>query len=381
MDPGFQEVRRICQQAVDDAIVPGLVLLAAAGGRTVFHDAFGWRQVTPQRLPAQPDTVYDVASLTKAVVTSVAVMQLVERGALALDDRVAARLPELAGPGKDAITVRHLLAHASGLPAHRPFWQTAAAAASGRFAIPRLAAGEPLVDPVGAQSVYSDLGFIILGRLVEQIGGLRLDVHAERAIFAPLGLRSATFVNLGEEDDGARARLLSAHTVAATQERAGRGVVVGEVDDLNAQAMGGVAGHAGLFADAGDLATLAGALVAAWKRKRSGGNPEGAAGPIIGGDRVRELWAPAGVPGSTWRLGWDGPAPSGSQAGSRLSRAAVGHLGFTGCSIWIDPERELWVILLSNRVHPTVPTDDRFRRWRPRVHDAVLEALGVPPDA
>jgi CubicO group peptidase (beta-lactamase class C family) len=376
MDARFQAVRQICQQAVNDAIVPGLVLLAAAGGRTVFHDAFGWRQVAPRRLRAQPDTVYDVASLTKAAVTSVAVMQLCDRGALALDDRVAAHLPELGGPDKQAITVRHLLCHASGLPAHRPFWEQAAAAPSERFAIPLLAAREPLVGVPGAQSVYSDLGYMILGRLVEQVGGLRLDVHADRFIFGPLGLKASAFVNLG--DDGARARLLAAHTVAATQRRAGRrgvqaghAVTLGEVDDLNAHAMGGIAGHAGLFAAAADLGALAGALVAAWKS--TGG---GAAG-IVGGDRVREFWTPAGVPGSTWRLGWDGPSPGASQAGERLSRAAVGHLGFTGCSIWIDPARELWIVLLSNRVHPVVPADDRFRQWRPRVHDAVLEALGV----
>jgi len=134
--------------------------------------------------------------------------------------------------------------------------------------------------------------------------------------------------------------------------------------------MGGIAGHAGLFSDATDLGILAGALCAAWK------SPTGS--NIASREVMRTFWAPAGIPGSTWRLGWDGPAPAGSQAGERMSRSAVGHLGFTGCSLWIDPARELWVVLLTNRVHPEVPpaSDDRFRRLRPRLHDAVLDAIG-----
>ena len=369
--PGkFDGVRQICESAVAERVVPGLVLLCAAGGRTLFHEAFGSRQVTPRRLRAAADTVYDVASLTKAAVTSVVTMQLVDRGTISLDDRVSARLPDFQGPGKEDVTVRHLLAHASGLPAHRPFWTTASSAPSERWAITMLAAHEPLAYPAGTRSLYSDLGFIVLGWLVERAAGLRLDVQAARGVFQPLGLDSTTFVNLADTE--ARARLLANRSVAATQLCPQRKrVVLGEVDDLNAYAMGGIAGHAGLFSDAADLGILAGALCAAWK------SPTGS--NIVSREVIREFWSPAGIPGSTWRLGWDGPSPTGSQAGTRLSRAAVGHLAFTGCSLWIDPERELWVVLLSNRVHPGIPAagDDRFRRLRPQLHDAVLEAIGV----
>jgi CubicO group peptidase (beta-lactamase class C family) len=371
MELGFERVLRICQTAVTDEVVPGLVLLVGSGGRTVFHQAFGQRQVTPHRLRALPDTVYDVASLTKAVVTSLLAMQLVDRGVLALDELVGARVPEFQGPGKESVTIRHLLAHAAGLPAHRPFWRTAPAAPSQRWAIPLLAVNEPLEYPPGARSLYSDLGFIVLGLLLERAAGQRLDVQAERAIFQPLGLSSTSFVNLADSE--ARATLLASRSVAATQSCPQRQrLVLGEVDDLNAYAMGGIAGHAGLFTTAADLGRLAGALVAAWKGP--------AAGNLIGQPTIREFWASAGVAGSTWRLGWDGPAPADSQAGRRLSRAAVGHLGFTGCSLWIDPQRELWVVLLSNRVHPQVPgpADIRFRQLRPRLHDAILEDLGVP---
>jgi CubicO group peptidase (beta-lactamase class C family) len=371
----FEPVRQLCETATKERIAPGLVLLVADGGEVQFHQAFGARQVAPRTLRAHDDTVYDVASLTKAVVTSVLVMREIDhggQGGLSLTEAVAARIPELAEGDRDArraaITVRQLLAHASGLPAHRPFWKSAAAAASERWAISLMAAREPLEYPPGEKSVYSDLGFILLGWLLERTSGLRLDVQADRAIFQPLGLESTTFVNLADAE--ARARLLANRSVAATQLCPQRKrVVLGEVDDLNAYAMGGIAGHAGLFSTARDLSAIAAALVAAWK-----GADRGPLG--LGRDAVREMWTPAGVPSSTWRLGWDGPAAQGSQAGRRLSRQAVGHLAFTGCSLWIEPERETWIVLLSNRVHPEVPSDDRFKRFRPTVHDAVMEALG-----
>jgi CubicO group peptidase (beta-lactamase class C family) len=368
----FEPVRRLCQQAVADEVVPGLVVLVASGGRVQFHEAFGWRQQVPRQLPAFPDTVYDVASLTKAVVTSVLTMKEVARGAIALDAPVAQLLPEFEGQLADraGITIRQLLSHSSGLPPHRPFWKQAVDAASERWAISLAAAREPLEYPPGTLSVYSDLGFILLGWLLERVSGLRLDAFAARDITGPLRLESAGFVNLSEPD--ARVRLLAEHSVAATQQCPERGrVVLGEVDDLNAYAMGGVSGHAGLFSNAGDLSAVAAALVAAWR---------GDAGPtLVERDVVREFWKPARVPGSTWRLGWDGPAQKSSQAGARLSRDAVGHLAFTGCSLWIDPARETWIILLSNRVHPKIPDPDRLRAFRPALHDAVLEALAYEP--
>ena len=361
-------MRRMCAAAVDDGTVPGLVALVAAGGQTVFHEAFGARQLIPRKLPTFPDTVYDVASLTKAVVTSLLAMGEVGAGRLALDAAVAGLLPEFAGPGRDGVTVRQLLCHASGLPAHRPFWRRAAEAPAERWAIAHLAAREPLEYPPGTRAVYSDLGFILLGWLLERTTGARLDVLMQNRIAGPLAMAATTFVNLAAP--AAPARLLGDRSVAATQLCTERHrLVLGEVDDLNAAAMGGIAGHAGLFSTAADLGRIAGALTAAWRGE--GGSPA-----IIERDVVRTFWSPSDIPGSTWRLGWDGPAAAGSQAGARLSRDAVGHLGFTGCSLWIDPAREIWIVLLSNRAHPSPPTDDRFRHFRPALHDAVAEALG-----
>lgn len=366
----FEPVARLCAQAVGDGTAPGLVLLAAASGEPVFHRAFGNRQLVPHELPTFTDTLYDVASLTKAIVTSVLAMQETGGARLALDARLADLLPEFAGPerGRARVTIRDLLCHASGLPAYRPLWRRAAEASSERWAVSRLAAREPLEYPPGTRAVYSDLGFILLGWLLERTTGERLDVLTEARIARPLGLTATRFIGLAEVD--ARARLLGDHTIAATQLCPERGrVLIGEVDDLNAAAMGGIAGHAGLFSTAAEISAIAANLCRAFRG-------EGGPGTLVERDVVRLYWSPSGVPGSTWRLGWDGPAAAGSQAGSRLAREAVGHLAFTGCSLWIDPGRETWIVLLSNRVHPHVPTDERFRRFRPALHDAVLEALG-----
>ncbi|MES1205786.1 MAG: serine hydrolase domain-containing protein [Pseudomonadota bacterium] len=362
----FESVRRACLAGVQEGAAPGLVLGVWSEGQVLFQQAFGSRQLVPRTLPVQPDTVYDVASITKAVVTSVLCMQEAASGRLRLDAPVVDSLPEMAGAGRQAITWRHLLAHASGLPAHQPFWRRVAGAPSGRLAIAQLAAREPLTHPPASRAVYSDLGFILLGWWLERSTGRRLDDLFAARVAAPLSLASARFVSLAEPET--RAELLATRSVAATQVCAERHrLLLGEVDDLNAAAMEGIAGHAGLFSDAADLLAIARALTAAWR---------GEGAELAARDAVREFWTPSDVPGSTWRLGWDGPAPSGSQAGERFSRAGVGHLGFTGCSIWIDPARDLTIVLLSNRVHPAVPADDRFRRFRPALHDAVLEALG-----
>ncbi len=373
----FEPLENLCAAAAEDGTVPGLVLLAAAGGEVQYHAAFGARQLVPRRLPVFAETVYDVASLTKAVVTSVLAMRAVAAGRIALDGRVVDLVPELVSepvgpePGRAEITVRQLLCHASGLPAHRPFWRRAPGGQGDRDrrrTVLELAAREPLEAPPGARAVYSDLGFMLLGWLLERAENERLDALAAREIVQPLGLESTMFLSLGEV--ATRARWLGERSFAATELDPERGhVLIGEVDDLNAAAMGGVAGHAGLFSTAADVSTIASALVRAHR---------GEAGrrPLVDRDVIRSFWSPSGVPGSTWRLGWDGPAAAHSQAGTRLSREAVGHLAFTGCSLWIDPARETWIVLLSNRIHPAVPADDRFKRFRPAVHDAALAAMG-----
>lgn len=377
MAEAFAEVDALCVAAVSDGTVPGLVLSATDAGRPRMKAAWGHAALEPHRVPATLDTVYDLASVTKAIATSILAMQAVRDGRFGLDTPVVDLLPELVPPSQSrnplesdrrAIRVRHLLSHSAGFPAHRPYYELADVT---RAHILQAAAHEPLLQPPGQQSLYTDIGFILLGWILERTAGdVGLDVLFDRGVAQPLGLAVTRFVRT---DDGgaARARLLGSSTVAATERCPLRGrMLVGEVHDPNAFAMGGVAGHAGLFSNVQELGRLADALVLDWQ----GHGPE----RLVPRALLREFWAPAGIPHSTWRLGWDGPATAGtSQAGQLLSRASVGHLGFTGCSLWIDPERARSIVVLGNRIHPTVPSDGRFRAFRPRLHDAIVAAFST----
>jgi len=340
-------------------------------GRPCLLAAWGQREVEPEALPATVETVYDLASLTKALVTSLLVMKGVEQGRLHLDGPLGDHLGMLAD--RPEVTLRRVLAHSGGFPAHKKFYEGAFAQTgptpNHRTAIVEMAQAEPLAYPPGSKSVYSDLGFILLGALVETCLSDRLDLLAERLLFRPLRLASTGFVDLTGGEARSRSRGLA---FAPTERCPVRGRVVrGEVHDLNAWAMGGIAGHAGLFGTAGDVLRLGFALCAAYHgRGLDGGEP------LVPPELLREFWRPAGIPGSTWRLGWDGPAAEGSLAGTLLSRRAVGHLSFTGCSLWIDPERETCAIVLGNRIHPEVRDDARFRALRPAINDAALQAIG-----
>ena len=326
-------------EAVAAGVCPGGQLVAGDRGAPAIRLAFGQRPGPAVTF----DTYYDVASVTKASVTSLLTLLLVGDGRLGWDTPADRYVPE-APPG---VRVRDLLAHASGLPAWRPLYERA----QDRDAIVRLAAGEPVERPPGEASVYSDLGFIVLGAMVERAGGARLDEQAARRLFQPLGMSRSRFVDLAAPDRPS--------PVAATEHG-----LAGEVHDENCHAAGGILGHAGLFSTADDLSLLAMALLRAWHGDATLFPPE----------LLRVLFSPCSIPGSTWRLGWDGPSEGESQAGRRWPRDGVGHLGFTGCSLWLDPPRSRWVVLLTNRVHPT-RDDTRIKQLRPRVHDAVVELL------
>ncbi len=283
-------------------------------------------------------TLFDLASLTKPLCTALLCMRLVDQDRIALTDEVR--------PG---ITVRQLLSHSSGLPAWRSLGADRATIIDAVFR-------EPLLTAPGSAAVYSDLGFILLGEAIEEVTGDSLDVAFTREIAAPLGIA---------ED----LRFLPAAARCAPTENGRQGLV----DDDNARTMGGVAGHAGLFGTAPAVAKIVTDLVRSWS---------GAPG-LASTETVRTFWSPSGVPGSTWCLGWDRPAPvgslPGSSAGERWPRDGVGHLGFTGCSIWIDPARARWVVLLSNRVCPT-RANEAIKQLRPRLHDSIVAALDDPRD-
>jgi len=371
----FDGVAREIEAAVEAGAFPGAVVLVSRGGQVLYHAAFGSRSLEPERTPMHPDTTFDLSSLTKPLATTTAFMLLVKERKVALDDRATRFFHNFGVHGKTHVTFRHLLGHSSGLPAWRPYYQDVLNVERGgrlNFVATRGAKEfvyeqihrERSEYEVGTRSVYSDLGFMLLGELIELLGRVSLDRFCYERIFRPLGLRSTAFVDLSL----LRARRVSplSDAIAPTERCPWRGrVLYGEVHDDNAYAMGGVAGHAGLFATAADVDRLGTRLRTCWRGKDD----------FVPQEIVREFWTRhITPPDSTWALGWATPSPTGSSAGSRIGEHAIGHLGFTGTSLWIDPERDANLILLTNRVHPQ-RTNDRIREVRPRVHDAALAAL------
>jgi CubicO group peptidase (beta-lactamase class C family) len=343
--------------------------------------------------PLQADDLFDVASLTKVMCTTSIAAQLVAEGRVELDAPAARRLPGIVDfEGKRDVTARQLLAHSSGLPAHRPYHESVArhptsraafrppaerpppeelrpAFLGGRLLVWSLACAEPLEAPAGTRALYSDVGFIVLGLLVETAGGAQLPELLEARVARPLGLRSTFFLD-GLEPAAARARA-AGRTFLPTGACPHRHEVNrGAVNDDNAWAMGGVAGHAGLFSTAAEVA----AVGQAWLDALSG-RPS-----IIPAAAAAEFARRDSTPGSDRALGWDTPG-QGSSIGDRLGRGprgAIGHLGYTGTSLWIDLDAGIVCALLTNHTHPSGVSDrERIRAFRRRFHDAVAEGLGV----
>lgn len=351
-DRVFADAFSILQQGVNEHGFPCAATAVTIGDRLVVLRAFGRFTYEPSSPAAAPDTVFDIASLTKAVATTTMAMILYERGQLDLDLRVAGALPEFrtAEWHRDEVTVRMLLAHTSGLPAYARLFESCAT----RDELILAAARCVLTAPPGARVEYSDIGFIVLGVLLERLAGETLDSFSFREIFGPLGLVRSSFVPPAFW----RAAIPPTENDHTFRHR----IIQGEVNDENASVMGGVAGHAGMFSTAGDLATFAACLL-------------GGGSPLVRPDTLK-LFAGArfGKPGEAQRaLGWDVPTPP-SQSGQHFSSSAYGHLGFTGTSLWLDPERNVSVTLLTNRTWPD-RQNQSIKSIRPRFHDAVMEAI------
>lgn len=347
--------KQVIEEAVKRNYMPGAVVIAGRKGTVIFHEAFGLAQRTPASAarPMEKDTLFDLASVTK-LFTATAVMILVEEGKLRLDDPVKDFIPAFAQKGKQEVRIRHLLTHTSGLPAWAPLYQSIK---SKDEAIQAICAME-LENPVGKKFVYSDLGFIMLGAVVEKVAGMPLDQFIRERITGPLGMQH-TFFNPGPEWK---------EKAAATEYDATfrRRMIVGEVHDENAWAMGGVAGHAGLFSTAEDMARFAQMFL-----------NYGRYGDV-------QILSPATVVlmttnhtlavGTRHGLGWDLKSSEFSSAGDLFSLNAYGHTGFTGTSIWIDPTLQLFSILLTNRVHPS-RSNTRITWVRPHFHNPIAAAI------
>jgi CubicO group peptidase (beta-lactamase class C family) len=358
--------------AVSDGVFPGAVLLVRLRGSIRYHAAFGSAALLPERQPASVETVYDLASLTKPLATATAVLLLIQEGALNLDDPVQRHLSELTGTPAGPASIFHLLNHSSGLPAWRPFYERLGQEERNRPAflgsdeakrmVLQMIGEEALIYPRGSRSVYSDLGFMLLGMTIERVAGSLLDEFCRRRIYEPVGATPLGFRPLRAANRPAAPEL---SRIAATENDPWRGRLLrGEVHDENASALGGVAGHAGLFGTAAAVSAVTGS----WLRACLDSDP------LLGTGLVQEFIKRQGrTPGSSWGLGWDTPSPP-SSSGSRFSSQAFGHLGYTGTSIWIDRKTELEVILLSNRVHPS-RQNTAIQQFRPLIHDVIYEEL------
>ncbi len=372
---GWREVEQAFDDAVARGVIPGATVVVRRGRDIEFEGAFGFRSLAPERSPMHLGTVFDLSSLTKALATTIAVMMLTRDGRLRLDDRVTRCFHNFGVHNKTAVTFRHLLAHCSGLAAWRPFYQRVAQVEkSGRvnfmssngakqFVFDEIHREKPEAPP-GTKAIYSDLNFILLGETIEQVSGFSLNRFCRDKIFRPLALRSTDFIDISHT----RSRHLEpvADMFAPTEICAWRQrLLIGEVDDENAFAMGGVAGHAGLFAPVREVDLIARELLLCHAGKSE----------LVPQRIVSDFWTrDHAVPGSTWALGWDTPSAENSSAGRYFSPNAVGHLGFTGTSIWIEPEKQIAVSLLTNRIHPR-RDNQAIREFRPRIHDLIMEAL------
>ena len=344
-------IDELVQRAIDRGDCPGAVVLVTHRFKPIWFKAYGHRQLKPTPEPMTRETIFDMASLTKVMATATSVMVLVDRGKVALGDPVAEYLPEFGRAGKEKITVEQLLRHRGGLIPDNPLWDYREGP---ERAWERICLLKP-VYPVGQRFRYTDVGYIVLGKLVERVSGRSLDQFARAEIFEPLGMNETMFCPPPEQ----RVRC------APADKRNGRWIR-GQVHDPRAYLLGGVAGHAGLFSTATDTATFAHMILSGgrWRGRR-----------ILSEGAVRLMTSPGSTPRGEMRgLGWDIDTPYSGPRGERFPLGSFGHTGFTGTSLWIDPASQTVVVILTNRLHPDSKGDVRWLRRE--VATVVAKAVG-----
>ncbi len=346
---GSANLDRIVEDAIKAHTIPGAVLLIGRGDVILHEAAYGSRRLIPNREPMNVDTIFDAASLTKVIVTAPAVMMLVEEGRIRLNDRVTTYLPEFAGGD---ITIRQLLTHTSGL---RPDLDLEPAWSGYETGIAKALREKPTAEP-GTRFIYSDINFILLAEIVHQVSGLPINEFAAQRIFEPLSMTDSTYL----PGPALRTR------IAPTEQLPDGTILDGVVHDPTTRFMGGVAGHAGLFTTARDLGRFAQAMLRGGER---GGRR------ILSPLTVAQMTTRQSPPELPSRgLGWDIDSPYASPRGDLLPIGSYGHTGYTGCSVWIDPHTGLWIVIMTNRVHPTTRTS--VVSLRSRIASAAAAALG-----
>jgi len=357
----LRRVERVIDKAIANAEIPGAVIGARMphSGELVEHfSERGFALLRPERIPMTRQTIFDLASLTKPIATSTSIMLLVADGAVELDDPVAKYLPSFSERNKEEVSIRHLLTHSSGLKPWRAYHEMLLEKErkTGEELIGTREAHDLIIDrsvrsalvhEPGEAAVYGDLDFIVLGAVVEAVARQRLDEFCRERIFEPLEMKDTFFIPLDQSASPWRNRILW-----------------GEVHDPNASAMGGIAGHAGLFSTVDDVMKFGQTIIDVWH-----GRSEKLPRETLQAFLVRQSLPES----SDWALGWDTPTAGVSSSGQYFSKSSFGHLGFTGTSLWIDLERETVVTLLTNRVH-LIAKKSHFA-LRPLVHDLIIEAF------
>ncbi|MBI1803579.1 MAG: serine hydrolase [Ignavibacteriae bacterium] len=347
------KVDSVINRAIRDSAFPGAQVLVARDGAIVYNKSFGHLDYSPASSAVNANTLYDLASITKVVATTSAVMRLYDEGKIRFDDLVINSLPEFNNKGKGKITIRNLLMHNGGLPAFKQLYRTAK---SPQEVLDSVFQTE-LIYRTGDSTVYSDFDFIVLGKIVERITGVTLDKYVDSVFFKPLGMMRTKF----NPDSSSWANIAPTEFDSVVRKQ----IVRGTVHDENAYVLGGVSGHAGLFSTAGDLAIFMQMIM-------NGGQYGGI--QFIRSETITLFTTKASEKG-TRALGWDTKTMNGySSAGSFFGPKTFGHTGFTGTSIWADPEKKLFIIFLTNRVHPT-RANTKIMQVRPAVHDAVVRAI------
>ena len=356
----YQKVDDLMNQAVDRLVFPGAVLLVAVQGSIVIERAYGSADLFSRR-PITCSTVFDLASLTKPLATTLAVMRLVQEGRLDLDQPCRHFWPDFFREDKALITARQLLCHSSGLPPWRPYYLRLRLLPNSiirREILKKWVAKEALLSAPGGRACYSDIGFLVLQWLVERLADQPLDRYLERTVWKGMAANKLFF---NPESKAVREGMYAATELCPWRG----GLLLGRVHDDNAYVLGGVTGHAGLF----------GTARAVWRLLQSMLSVDvgESAGELVDRELLKHFFRRQN--GTTWALGFDTPDEENSSAGRYFGNHSIGHLGYTGTSFWMERQKGVVVILLTNRVHPT-RYNTRIRKFRPILHDAVMEAAG-----
>ena len=357
----YPSILKKMHQGVEQGIFPGAVLLCAKNGKVCLNEAFGLADIFCEK-KMQIDSIFDLASLTKPLATTLAIAKLVEKKSKLLAAPIGSILRQYDQTDKETITVDMLLRHTSGFPAHREFFKFMTHTSGDPKKIQaRLLVKEPLEYASGTHQVYSDLGFMVLRQVVEAMSGCTLDQYVTDKIYNPLEIRRLMFIPRRDHEQvmGQLGPLM-----VATQDCQWRNkVLVGEVDDENAWVLGGVDGHAGLFGDAISVFKICHHLLQILQGKSN---------EVIHPDTLHAFVQKTN--GFEMVAGFDTPSKHGSSCGHYFSGSAIGHLGFTGTSFWIDPEVSLIVVLLTNRIHPS-RSNQQLKKFRPGLHDLIYQEL------